>query len=75
MIDDYVRKAMATQNEAVERAVERMLVTPGDYGVMVESYWLGWTWHTRAYLTKDVPSMTVAYREGGTIDPLSADGE
>ena len=38
MIDELIRAHVARVSDAIEAACERMLVTPGDYGVRVD-YW------------------------------------
>ena len=59
-IGDFARDAIRRANDAVEAGVERMLVTPGDYGLRVYQ-WVDdrATLHVRTELTADVPAMTI----------------
>ena len=60
-IESFVSEAMKREADAVEAMCERMLVTPGDWGVLVESWWEGDEYRTRVSLSQDVEPMTVTY--------------
>ena len=68
VLDDYVRQAVEGQTDVAERMVERMLVTPGDYGVIVYSWFDGNSFRSLGKLTKDVPAMTIAYENTAPPD-------
>ena len=68
VIGDYVRQVVQGQTDVADQMVERMLVTPGDYGVIVYSWFDGNSFRSEAQLTKDVPAMTIAYENTAPPD-------
>lgn len=68
LFDDFVRQAMEGQTDVAERMVERMLVTPGDYGVIVYSWLDGESFRSEGRLTKSIPAMTIAYENTAPPD-------
>lgn len=58
LIEDAVEEQARRNHEAIERAVERMLVMPGDYGVLVTHRRDG---TVECRLTHRVPPMEVAH--------------
>lgn len=63
-IESMVREYSRRSADVVEAACERMLVTPGDFGVAVHSWIEGNGAYTQAVLTHDVAPMTIEYRDG-----------
>jgi isocitrate dehydrogenase len=58
VIQAYVREQIRRNDDAIEAMCERMLVTPGDYGVLVVDNPDG---TVTASLSHDVPAMTIGY--------------
>lgn len=58
-IDDLIRESLRKQTLAIEEMCERMLVTPGKFGVLVES-WPNGSW--KVSLSPDETPMEITYR-------------
>ncbi|MCA0217934.1 MAG: hypothetical protein LCH43_11340 [Actinobacteria bacterium] len=59
MIEGLAVQSVRAQADAVEQAVERMLVSPGPLGVLVES-WPDGSW--RVSLSSEVAPMEITYQ-------------
>jgi hypothetical protein len=63
-LDSMLSQAVRASADVVDAAVERMLVTPGEYGVAVYTWIDGNGAYTEARLSTDVEPMTIAYLDG-----------
>lgn len=63
-MQDAVREFQRRQVDAVEAMIERMLVTPGDHGVVVYHWIDGTTAHSFVELSADAEPMRVTYADG-----------
>lgn len=59
VIDKWIEREYASQNQAIEVMCERMLVTPGTWGVLVETWTDGWS----VSLSDQVAPMKITYQQ------------